>query len=257
MAVFNAEKTIERSIKSVINQTLIEWELIVIDDCSMDKTFDILKVYATRESRIQIYRNIKNSGLAESLNKGIIHATTPLIARMDDDDEMLPYRLERQVSFMDENPNVGVLGSGAYLIDKRGQALGLSLQPEKHAEIYKVIRFRNPMMHPTVVMRKSLLLEDSYLPKLRRKQDYELWSRLIKKTLFHNLQEPLIRYSANYKKPLSTILWGLYVTCLVALRLRSPLGLFNAFIRFITSILVKLSFYTPTSVRQQMNNRNE
>ena len=230
MGVFNESLRIRRSIDSILAQTFTEWELIVMDDNSTDATFSILQRYAEQDQRNKVFKNAENIGVFASMNAALVRSVAPLIARMDGDDEMLPNKLKVQMDFMSEHPEIGVLGSGAFFVDSSGAALKTVTFPETHAEIAAVMPYSNPIINPSVVMRRSLLADKFYAEKIRRAGDYELWSRLIKVTQFHNLPTPLIRYLVNDVKPVSTAMWTLYVRLLIAIRLRSPRGVVYAFL---------------------------
>ena len=117
MSVYNEEATIAEAIESIIAQTYTDWELIIINDCSTDGSPEIVRRYAREQNRIRIFENEHRLGLAASLNKGIKAARGKYIARMDGDDFSYRERLEKQVTFMIDNPVVDVLGTGAELID--------------------------------------------------------------------------------------------------------------------------------------------
>ena len=158
---------------------------------------------------------------------------------MDGDDEMLPNKLKVQVDFMAEHPEIGVLGSGAFFVDSSGVTQTVAF-PETHAEIAAVMPYSNPIINPSVVMRRSLLVDKFYADKIRRAGDYELWSRLIQVTQFYNLPTPLNRYLVNDVKPVSTAMWTLYVRLLIAIRLRSPRGVIYAFLGTAKMLATKL-----------------
>jgi len=198
MSVYNNESTVGNSIESTLNQTYKFFEFIIVDDCSYDSSFQIIEEYAKLDSRIKIIKNKENIGLAASLNNAINRASGKYIARMDADDEMLSSRLKLQVDYLNNNQDVGVLGGGAYVLSG-GNMTNKLLMPCTHQEIKKTLPFRNPIIHPSVMIRRNLLLENKYKTNLRRKQDYELWGRLINVTKFHNLGEPLIKYHFNEK----------------------------------------------------------
>ena len=213
MSVHNEEKTIGEAIESIISQTYSDWELIIIDDCSTDRTLEILRRYAKEEKRISVFENKHNLGFVVSLNKGIKAAQGEYIARMDGDDVSYPQRFEKQVAFMRAHPDVDVLGTGAELIAESVETLSYINMPETHDELAVNIHRACPFFHPSVMMRREFLERSSgYNEKIRRCEDLDLWSRMISHATFHNLQEPLIRYQTkSFKRPLEEILYNQYV----------------------------------------------
>lgn len=111
MPAYNAEKYIETAIESILNQTYKDFEFIIVNDCSTDSTLDIIERYAKQDKRIKIISNKENQKIAQTLNNGLKEAKGKYIARLDADDWSYPERLEKQVNFMEENPDV-VLSSG-------------------------------------------------------------------------------------------------------------------------------------------------
>lgn len=117
MANYNAGSFIEEAIKSILGQTYIDFEFIIVDDGSIDKSWEIIKKYSVIDSRIQCYRNIKNSGIAYTRNRLIHLAKGEYIAWIDADDRARPERLQKQVLFLLSNPNISIVGSWLDIID--------------------------------------------------------------------------------------------------------------------------------------------
>ena len=124
MPAYNAEKYIGEAIESILNQTLKDFELIIVNDASTDSTGNIIKSYAEKDSRIVVLVNENNLNIAGSLNRGISVAKGTFIARMDADDIALPERLEMQAKVMSENPQVAVVGNDIQLINESGVVIG-------------------------------------------------------------------------------------------------------------------------------------
>jgi|MDTC01.2.fsa_nt_gb glycosyltransferase involved in cell wall biosynthesis len=201
MGAYNEEATISESIESILSQTYSYWELIIIDDCSTDRTAAVIKRYCDKDHRISIHKNSQNLGLAESLNKGISLAKGPYIARMDADDLSLPNRFEEQVKILDSDPWVMVVGSAAYYINRSNTKKKLVRMPEYHRDILRLIFKMSPFIHPSVMMRREFVsLTNGYNPKLRRAQDYDLWLRGRFIGEYYNIQVPLILYSYQNNK---------------------------------------------------------
>jgi glycosyltransferase involved in cell wall biosynthesis len=194
MSVHNGEAYLVQALDSILSQSFSSFEFIVIDDASTDNTAGILADYARRESRIRLLSNQRNMGLAWSLNHGLKQANGWYIARMDADDISLPLRLEEQFSFMEEHPGVGVLGTAVEIIDSAGQVIDQRMYPPDPIVICWRLAFENPLCHPTVMIRRSLLQGASYNSELNTAQDYDLWCRLGPMTSFANLSKPLLRF---------------------------------------------------------------
>ena len=191
MAAYNAEKYIHESIFSILNQTFSEFELIIIDDGSTDKTSSIVASF--QDQRIILLNNHVNRGLSYSLNRGIKNARTDLLVRMDADDISLPQRFDVLKRYMDNNPDVGICGSWAETIEKSPRKLTPDCSPEN---IRTELFFHNIIIHPSVIIRKSVLEGNhlEYNEKLLFAQDYDLWVKCSKYTKITNIPEFLLRY---------------------------------------------------------------
>jgi len=211
MSVYNGLPYVERAIESIINQTFYDFEFLIIDDASTDGSREALKRWANRDERIRLVFHNKNRGLGYSLNEGMREARGTWIARMDDDDISFPDRLERQIAYLSEHPNVDILSGWAIDCNADGKPLRLRQVPVSHEEIVRLI-WTIPMIHPAVIFRREAILDvGSYSAELRRRQDYDLWFRCAAEGLrFANLPEPLIyyRFTDNYynKNDLDTAL---------------------------------------------------
>jgi hypothetical protein len=196
MAAYNAEKSLEAAVTSIRDQSFTDWEFVIVDDGSRDATREVLTRLAVADPRIRLELSDVNRGLAASLNHALSVARADLIARMDADDRSVPERLALQLSFMDDNPDVAVLGGCAIEIDEGGLEIGVSCRPADHARLVGRIHHENPFIHPTVMARREALVSlGGYDVSLRRGQDYDLWLRAARRFRFHNLEKPLIRYS--------------------------------------------------------------
>ncbi len=190
---YNAAEFLQESISSVLAQTFTDFELLIIDDGSTDGSSEIIS--KQNDSRIKVLRNEKNLGLIKTLNTGIAAAKGNYIARMDADDVSRPERFEKQISFLEKNPTVGVCGTWMYMIHNK--------KVYKHryltsAIIKSALVFNNPVVHPSVMMRRDLFNNrEAYDPAFLHGEDYALWISLLGKTDFVVLDEPLIEYRAH------------------------------------------------------------
>ncbi|MHA2039282.1 MAG: glycosyltransferase, partial [Promethearchaeota archaeon] len=179
MPVYNNEKFLRESVDSILNQTFKDFEFIIINDGSTDRTKKILNAY--KDFRIRVIDNDKNIGITRSLNKGLGLAKGEYIARMDGDDISLPERLERQVKFLENNPKVVLLGNWVEIIDGDGNLRSITRYPTNHCFITWIFLFKTCLAHPTVMYRKKEVLKiNGYNSMLSYTQDYDLWVRLSK-----------------------------------------------------------------------------
>jgi len=206
MSSFNEESNVVKAIKTVIKQSFSDWQLIVVNDGSTDSTVDLVNQLISEDPRITLIDSKNNQGLAASLNKGIAVSTGEYIARMDADDLALKERLRLQVDYLDEHPDVMVLGGGAIYQNSQGKVLGEVFMPEEHNDIIQWLLRSSPFIHPTVMMRKSFLnVTSGYDDSLKRAQDYDLWFRGQNIGLYHNLQIPILTYVQKEKRSLRSL----------------------------------------------------
>jgi glycosyltransferase involved in cell wall biosynthesis len=195
-AVFNGEKSLARSVESVLSQSMSDFEFIIVNDASTDSSADILAGFD--DPRILVIENEKNLGLSASLNRALAVAKGEFVARHDADDLSLPERFEQQVAYLDAHPQVGVLGSQMETVDEHGKNLGKYALPISQGMIAWNLLFDRSFAHPSVMMRRELLLNaGGYDEDYKVSQDIELWSRLVFETGFANLPEVLVRYQSS------------------------------------------------------------
>ena len=212
MSCYNCEATVKKAIDSILQQTMNDFEFIIIDDGSNDKTLDLLLQFAREDGRIKILQNAKNLGLAASLNKGILEAQAQVIARMDADDVSFVDRFEKQLSILDHNENIDIVGSGIIEQTKDGVEKKTQLLPQAHSDIVKRI-FRKPLVyHPTIMIRKRVFLEKGlYNPDIKWAEDADLWYRIYDEVIFYNLQEPLLYYTIKERMSYRQVKYNLIV----------------------------------------------
>lgn len=198
LSVYNGEKFIAKAIRSVLNQSYKDWELLVINDGSTDSTEEIVKVYSARDPRIQYIKNEKNLGIQKSLNRGLRLAKGNYIARIDDDDEWVdPEKLEKQVVFLEQHRDYVLVGTGVIVVDESGNELFRFLNPQRDEDIRARILSRNCFTHSSVVFRKDAALrvggyDES--PRTLHSEDYDLWLKLGTVGKFANLPLYAIRF---------------------------------------------------------------
>ena len=193
MPVYNAERYVSEAIESILNQTYRDFEFIIINDGSTDQSEEIIQRY--NDSRIVYVRNERNIRLVATLNKGIRMASGKYIMRMDADDISSTDRMKLQVKFMELHPDVGVCGS---FLSVFGETIKpyLSRRPENDEDIRSSMLVNNPLGHPNVIIRKSVLVKNDiwYDENYYRMEDWGLWISLMPYCKFYNIQKPLLRY---------------------------------------------------------------
>lgn len=195
MPAYNTEKYIAEAIESILNQTFKDFEFIIIDDCSIDRTWEIIQEYASKDDRIVALRNKKNLKLSGTLNKGIKIARGDYIARMDADDISFPNRLEKQLDFMEKHPEIGISGATMEIINEASSIIGKRKYHLTDSEIRKHIFKYSPFSHPLVIIRRSVLQKVGYYdPKYNPAEDYELYFRIGRCSKFGNLPDILLLY---------------------------------------------------------------
>lgn len=193
MPVYNGEKHVEEAIESILSQKFIDFEMIIVDDCSTDNTARILKTFT--DSRLRIHRHSQNRGVAAALNTGWRHATASYIAIMHADDISLPQRLARQYDFFEQHPDIGILGCSIQCIDQTGKYLQTFIMQSSAALAGWELHFTCPLAHPTVMLRRDILERTAgYCADMNSVEDYDLWSRASDYTQISNLPEVLLHY---------------------------------------------------------------
>jgi hypothetical protein len=196
MSVYNGERFLAPAIESILAQTFTDFEFLILNDGSKDNSAAIIDGYAAKDARIRpIHR--ENKGLVASLNQLIDEAKAPLIARMDGDDIAKPERFQRQIDFLNANPDHGVVGSWTEDIDEDGQPYILTGKdhPTSYAELLESIEDRSPLCHPSVMMRRDVVRAvGGYHAAYLHCEDYDLWLRLANETKMCSIAERLMRY---------------------------------------------------------------
>lgn len=179
MSVYNGQNYLAQALESIAAQTFTDWECVVIDDCSTDDTPAILSEWAGRDSRFRMYRNGENLRLAKSLNRGVTLACGRYVVRMDGDDICLPRRLERQVDFMERQPELAVSACKFFKLQGdrlQPDACGQDGRPDAVAAAMLV---GDPLLHPGVIARREEFLAFPYDPQFTCTEDMELWTRML------------------------------------------------------------------------------
>lgn len=197
MSVFNDEENLEESIESVLEQNFKDFEFLIVDDCSRDSSYEILKYYKSRDNRIKLFKNKDNLGLTKSLNFLLSKAKGKYIARMDSDDICLKDRIKKQYRFLERNMDIFLIGGGSYNINYKGLIVSKFEPPTGYKEIKKELPIKNCIYHPTIMFRN---MGYEYREKFIYSQDYDFYLNLLSRgKKLRNFKEPLIKYRLNPK----------------------------------------------------------
>lgn len=193
MPVYNGEKYVGRAIESILRQTFLEFEFLIVDDGSTDATPTLLDEYAARDARIRLLAQPYNTGIAAAGSRGCRETRGRYIARMDADDVSAPSRFEKQVAYLDTHSDVGILGGNIRECDERGARAEIWRRPTEPNVIAWFLIFGNCIAHPTVMMRRDVF--ERFGPyRDCACEDYDFWSRAHSETKMANLPDVLVHY---------------------------------------------------------------
>lgn len=196
MPCYNREEYVAEAIESVLNQTFRDFEFIIIDDGSTDNTPEIIEEYAKNDNRIIFLQNEENKGISYSRNRANTVAKGKYIAVMDSDDISEPERFEKEIEYLENHEDIGIVGTQYFyfLGDDKNNGFFTHFETEDRQKRLKIL-YASPIAHATILMRKSII--DKYNIRYDSSydgvEDYELWTRMIKITKFHSLSESLYR----------------------------------------------------------------
>lgn len=191
LPVYNAEPFLADAIQSVINQSFTDWELVLIDDGSRDNSLSIARSFT--DPRVKVIADGNNLGGAARRNQINQLANGRYIALFDADDIMAPNRLWDQVSWLEQNTQVDIVGSYLYTITIDNTVYGIRGATYVPDTIHEAIR-KNPIAQPTVMARREWFLANPYDEQIGRCHDFELWLRTIEHSKFAIIDKPLIFY---------------------------------------------------------------
>lgn len=183
MSVYKSENAeyLTQALDSILNQTVIPNEIVIVEDGKLTgELYDVLNQYEKRYTNIKRVSFSVNRGLGLALRDGVLACSNELIARMDTDDIALPMRFEKQLEYLEKNPQISLLGTG---IEEFSSAPELpdskTILPAKHEDIVKFSKKRNPFRHMTVMFKKSSVLNSGNYRDFLWFEDYDLWVRII------------------------------------------------------------------------------
>ncbi|RKZ63736.1 MAG: glycosyltransferase family 2 protein [Candidatus Parabeggiatoa sp. nov. 3] len=202
MPAYNTSKFIEEAIESILNQTIKDFELIIVDDGSTDKTVDIINQYAQQDSRIRVIE-VAHSGMAGATNVGVKAARYPWLAFADSDDIAVPSRLEKQLKAAETHPHIVGWGSYFCFMRSTGQNLSVKIWGPVSEQEFDTLRRqgKNPIVYQaTLFVKKEIFMkEGGYLPKYQTVADVELIDRLGNHGPLLVIPEPLVLYRLHPK----------------------------------------------------------
>ncbi|WP_404429383.1 teichuronic acid biosynthesis protein TuaG [Sutcliffiella horikoshii] len=189
---YNAEKFIQETINSVKGQTMTDWEMIIVDDCSSDRTRDILEENAAIDPRLKVIFLEENSGAAVARNTALKNARGNFIAFLDSDDLWKPEKLEKQIQYM-KNNDFAFTFSAYELMDEESHMLQKVIKAPESID-YKGL-LKNTIIGCLTVMLDRSKVGDVQMPNIRTRQDFALWLSILRKGhIAHGIQEPLSIY---------------------------------------------------------------
>lgn len=202
ISVYYKEKTdyLTKALESIVNQTLLPDEIVLVEDGPLkQEQEEVISRFASLYKIFRIIKLARNQGLGKALNEGLKHCSYDLVARMDSDDISLPYRFEKQVSFMESHPEIDACSATINeFIDNPDNIISKRNLPETSEELYRFGKTRSPLNHPAVMFRKSAVLRAGGYQHFPLLEDYYLWVRMIiKGSRLYNLQEPLLLFRCS------------------------------------------------------------
>lgn len=211
MPVFNAAPYLTQSIESILNQTLTNFEFIIVDDASTDDSWKIIKSYSRRDSRIRIYRNHLNLGVSTNSDIAISLARCKYLARMDADDISTPNRLEKQLKYLKSHPKTVVVGAQCTIINQSDQIIGFKNFPTDSKKIRDMLFWAVPIQQGYMMINRSLLPKNFtwYSANKSSAEEVGLYFQLSQYGLMANLKDNLYFYrqintSLSHQNPKNT-----------------------------------------------------
>ena len=193
MTVYNGQAFLREAIESILNQSYTDFELLIADDASTDRTPDIIRSY--RDSRIRVVHHESNRGVAYTRSRALPLAKGEYVAVLDADDVSYPYRLETQVAYLDSHPDVVLLGSSYEIIDDQGHVINTAHAQTDPLSIRWHLLFGNCIAQSTVMYRLAEVLElGGYDDQVFVCEDYDLYVRIAARHPMAQLDEVLVQH---------------------------------------------------------------
>jgi glycosyltransferase involved in cell wall biosynthesis len=200
MPVYNCDAYVQAAIDSILTQTFRDFEFIIIDDGSKDRTGEIVKAAAARDPRIKVISR-ENRGIVPSLNEALAVATGTLIARMDGDDISLPDRFQKQLDYLQAHPDCGLVGTQIMFMDPDGRPIAPMPNPMDHEGIVQtMLDGIESVSHPTVLFRTDVARSISgYSDRYEHAEDMDFFLRMAEATRVANMPDLLLHYRQHAK----------------------------------------------------------
>lgn len=196
MPAYNVEKYISESIESVINQTYQNWELIIVDDCSIDNTKDIIKSFEKQDKRIKVVFRKRNGGKPSiTKNSAIKYIKGDYIAFLDSDDLWLPQKLEIQMGLLKDS-DYKLCYSGGYLIDENENEIGNFLPKYKNGYIFKQMLFKYEINNQSVLIKRDVFRK--FNEDITIGEDYNLFMEIVLNNKVCNIKKKLVKYRIHH-----------------------------------------------------------
>ena len=197
MPVYNAAPYLAEAIQSILAQTWVDFEFLIINDGSTDGSAAVIDGFARQDQRVKVLHQ-ENRGIVEALNQGLSLARGRYIARMDADDISLPERFARQIAFLDANPSVAICGSACrkFYLGRAHGVIPVAINP---AEISARLLFRASIVHPSVMMRRDAVVRGqfNYRAGYPHAEDFDLWQRMAESNRIANLPDVLVLWRVH------------------------------------------------------------
>lgn len=199
ICTYNRAALLERAVASVLMQTEADFELLIVDDASIDETEKIVEAWLVKDKRIKYFKNDHNLGIAKSRNYGVSLAQGEFIAMLDSDDYWLaPDKLAQQVAYLESNLNLGLIGTAIRLETKSGKILKNDIYAGDDAVIRKLMLWKNQFAQSSVLFRKVAFIKvGGYDVNLEIGEDYDLWLKIGRDYQLANLTTILTAYLFN------------------------------------------------------------
>ena len=223
---------LKAAMESVLTQTYPVSEIMLIEDGPLtDELYDVVNEYQEKYPEvIKTFAFEENKQLGRALAKGVELCSNELVARMDTDDIAMPDRIEKQVAYMNEHPQVHVLGGSIREFNDEGTTDRVKYMPKTQEEIYRYAKLRNPLNHMTVMFRRSAILEIGNYQHFPFLEDYSLWSRMLTNDYqIRNLEDVLVKARTSMALVRRRSGWDYFKTFSKLRKLQHELGLTSTF----------------------------
>jgi glycosyltransferase involved in cell wall biosynthesis len=193
---YNVGEFLRQCLESILNQSFDDFEIVVVDDASTDDSLNILQEYARQDTRLRVLKNERNMGVSATTNQAIRAARSQYVARMDADDLMCQDRLQKQLDFLEKNPDHVLVGGQVRMINQDGETIRYKKFPIHHDEIISIIFLGMPAQQGAIMVNTARLPHDFvwYREGIKTAEEIELFFKLLKYGKFANLRETVIDY---------------------------------------------------------------